>query len=68
MRIFTSENSLAVMALVFTLLLIALGVFEYQTKDFRLNASEADAASGESGRYAIQASPAATSPTFLAIE
>ena len=47
MRIFTSENSLAIMAVVFTLLLIALGVFEYQTKDFRLNAFEADAAPGE---------------------
>lgn len=46
MRIFTSENSLAIMALVFTLLLVALGVFEYQTKDFRLNASEANAAPG----------------------
>lgn len=46
MRIFTSENSLAVMAVVLTLLLIALGVFKYQTKDFRPNASEADAAPG----------------------
>jgi hypothetical protein len=44
MRIFTSENSLAIIAVVLTLLLIAIGVFEYQTKDTGPNASERDTA------------------------